>query len=62
MFYKGCKNTYWFTKYKTICAFSNAIKNGIISMHVENEEQNQLLKPIAEFKSKTRPSDPKTKN
>ena len=54
MVYKGSKETYDFRKFKTIGVFGNEIRNNIINMSMESDEQNQLLKRITEFKSKTR--------
>ena len=49
MVYKRCKNTYDFTKFKTIGTFAEAIRNGIIMVDMANDEQNQLAKIIKEF-------------
>ena len=53
MVYKGSNKTYDFRKFKTICVFGNEAINNIINMSMANDEQNQLLKDINEFKSKT---------
>ena len=53
MVYKGSNKTYDFRKFKTICVFGNEVINNIINMSMANDEQNQLLKDINEFKSKT---------
>ena len=52
---------YDFTKFRTICAFDNAIKNDIITMYMTNNEQNQLAKSVREFKSKKRALNPNMK-
>ena len=52
---KGSNETYDFRKFKTILVFANKIRNNIINISMENDEQNQLLKRINESKSKTRP-------
>ena len=49
--YKGSNGTYDFRKFKTIRAFGNEIRNNSINMAMANDEQNQLLKCINEFKS-----------
>ena len=61
MVYKGSNGTYDFIKFKTIRVFGNEIRNNIINMSMENDEQDQLLKRINEFKSKTRPQNSKSK-
>ena len=55
MVYEGSNKTYDFRKFKSICDFGNEIRNNIIDMRIANNEQNQLLQHIREFKSKTRP-------
>ena len=40
-------------------AFGNAIKSGIITMYMTNDEQNQITKSVREFKSKTRSTNSK---
>ena len=35
--------------------------HGIVTMHMANDEQNQLTESIKEFKMKTRPSNPNMK-
>ena len=57
MVHKGSNETYDFRKFKTIRVFGNEIRNNIINMSMENDEQNQLLKRINEFKSKTKPQN-----
>ena len=37
--------------------FGNEIRNNIINMSMANDEQDQLLRRINEFKSKTRPQN-----
>lgn len=44
IFYKGYKNTGKFEKFKTICAFGDAINIGLILMTMANNEQEQLAK------------------
>ena len=53
MVYEGSNKTYDFRKFKTIIVFGNEIRNNIINMSMANDEQDQLLKSINEFKSKT---------
>ena len=55
MSYEGSNKTSDYRKFKTICVFGNEIRNNIINMSMENDEQEQLSKHIREFKSKTRP-------
>ena len=40
MFYKGYNIIYDFAKFKTIGAFENAIKNGIITLDITADEQD----------------------
>ena len=61
MVYKGSNKTYYFRKFKTIRVFGNEIRNNIINMSMANDEQDQLLKSINEFKSKTRPQNSESK-
>ena len=42
MFYKGYRKIYDFKKDKIILAFVDDIKNGVITMHKANHEQNML--------------------
>ena len=49
MVYKGSNETYDFRKFKTIRAFGNEIRNNIINMSMENDEQNQLLDKTTKF-------------
>ena len=58
MFYKGTNKTYDFRNFKTIRAFSNEIRNNIISLDTANIEQVNLLSYIYDFIKKTRPRDP----
>ena len=46
---------YDFTKFKTIQSFGDAIKNGIITMHMTNDEQNWIANSIREFFSNAKP-------
>ena len=55
MVYKGSNQTYNFIKFKTIRIFGNEVRNNIINMSMVNDEQDQLLRRINEFKSKARP-------
>ena len=41
--------------------FGNEIRNNIIDMSMANDEENQLLEYIREFKSKTKPNCPELK-
>ena len=61
MVYKGSNETFDFRKFKTIRVFGNEIRNNIINLSIANDEQNQLLKRIREFKSKTRPQNSESK-
>ena len=54
MVYKGSNETYNFRKFKTIRVFANEIRNNIINMSMADDEQDQLLRRINQFKSKTR--------
>ena len=56
MFYKGYRNTYGFKKDKTIHAFGDDIKNGVITMDKENEEKNKLSQKF------TKPTNPNMVN
>ena len=57
MFYKTTNKTYDFRKFKTIRTFGNEIKNNVINLDMTNNEQNELLKYIDEFNSRTRPQN-----
>ena len=61
MVYEGSNKTYDFRKFKTIHVFGNKIRNNSINMSMANDEQNQLLKRINEFKSKTKPHNLESK-
>ena len=61
MVYKGPNETYDFRKFKTIHVFGDEIRNNIINMSMVNDEQDQLLRCINEFKSKTRPQKSESK-
>ena len=61
MVYEGSNKTYDFKKFKTIRVFGNGIRNNIINMSMANDEQNQLLEHIREFKSKTTPQNSESK-
>ena len=52
--YKGYKTRYDFTKFKAIRTFQDAIKNGVVTMDMENNEPNQLTNKTREFTSITR--------
>ena len=54
MVYEGSNKNYDFRRLKTICIFGNEIRNNIINTSMANDEQDQLLRYIKEFKSKTR--------
>ena len=60
MLEKRLNKTYDFLKFK-IRAFGNAIKNGIITMYMPNDEHNKFAKSIKEFTSKTKLSNPNMK-
>ena len=60
MVYKGSRETFDFRKLKTIRVFGNEIRNNIINMSLANDEQDQLLRYINRFKSKTNPHTPET--
>lgn len=53
MFY-GYQNAYGFTKFKTMRALGDPVKNCIIKMDLANDGQNYLTKKVKEFISKTR--------
>ena len=55
MVYEGSNKNNDFRRFKTILVFGNEIRNNIINMSMVNDEQDQLLRYINEFKSKTRP-------
>ena len=57
MFYKTTNKTSDFRKFKTIRTFGNEIKNNVINLDMTNNEQNELLKYIDEFNSRTRPQN-----
>ena len=57
MVYKVYNKTYGFRKFKTIRVLGNEIRNNIINMSMENDEQNHLAKYIKEFKTKTKPQN-----
>ena len=59
--YEGSDKNYDFRRFKTIRVFRNEIRNNIIKMSTANDEQDQLLRYINEFKSKTRPQNPQSK-
>ena len=58
MVYKGTNETYDFRNFKTIHAFSNEIRNNIISLDTANLEQANLLSYINDFIRKTKPRNP----
>ena len=60
MVYKGSNETYDFRKFKTIHGFGNEIRNNI-NMSMANDEQDQLLMRLNEFKNKTRPENSESK-
>ena len=59
MVYKASNETYDFRKFKTIHVFDHENINNIIDMSMENDEQEQLLRYINKFKSKTKPHNEK---
>ena len=61
MVYKGTNITYDFTKFKTIRAFGNEIRNNVIDMNTANEEQNELLEYISRLRRRTKPNNPESK-
>ena len=61
MVYEVSNKNYDFRRFKTICVFGNEIRNNIINMSMANDEQDQLLRYINEFKSKTRPQNSESK-
>ena len=61
MVYKESNETYDFRKFKTIRVFGNEIRNNIINMSMANDGQDQLLRRINEFKSKTRSQNSESK-
>ena len=61
MVYKASNETYDFRKFKRIRVFGNKIRNNIINMSMANDEQDQLLRYINKFKSKTKPHNSESK-
>ena len=61
IFYKVSNETYDFRKFKTMRVFGNEIRNNIIDISMANDEQDQLLRYINKFKSKTKPHSPESK-
>ena len=61
MVYKGSNEIYNFRKFKKIRVFGNEIRNNIINMSMANDVQDQLLRRINEFRSKTRPQNSESK-
>ena len=61
MVYKGFNETYDFRRFKTKRVFGNEIRNNIVNKIMTDDEQNQFLKRINEFISKTRPQNSKSK-
>ena len=61
MVYEGSSETFDFRKSKTILVFGNEIRNNIINISMVNDEQDQLLKSINEFKSKTKSENSESK-
>ena len=61
MVYNTSNETYDFRKFKTIRVFGNEIRNNIINMSMVNDEQDELLRRINEFRSKTKPHDSESK-
>ena len=57
MVYKATKKLYDFRKFKMIRAFGNEIRNNVTNLDMANNEQNELLKYIDEFNSRTRPQN-----
>ena len=53
MVYEGSNKNYDFRRFKTICVLGNEIRNNI-NMSMANDEKDQLLRYINEFKSKTK--------
>ena len=54
MLYKGYKSTNDFAKFKYIQSFGDTIRNGIITMDMANDEEEQLAKKIREYASNTK--------
>ena len=61
MVYDGYNKNYDFRRFNKIRVFDNEIRNSIINMSMTNDEQDQLLRYINEFKSKTRPKNSESK-
>ena len=61
LLYKGYKTTCDFRKFNTIQVLGDAIRNDIITMIMEIDEENQLAKKTREFISKTKTSNPNMK-
>ena len=58
MVYKTSNETYGSRKFQTIRVFGNEIINNIIDMNMAHDEQDQLLRYINKFNSKTKPHNP----
>ena len=61
MVYEGSNKTYGFRKFKAMRVLRNEIRKNIINMSMANDKQDQLLRSINEFKSKTRPQNSESK-
>ena len=61
MVYDGYNKNYDFRRFNKIRVFDNEIRNSIINMSMTNDEQDQLLRYINEFKSKTRAKNSESK-
>ena len=55
MLYRRYKTRYYFTKYKMMQSFVCSVMNGLITMDLANDEQNQMVQKVAKFISNTRP-------
>ena len=53
--YRRYKTRYYFTKYKMMQSFVCSVMNGLITMDLANDEQNQLAQKVTKFISNTRP-------
>ena len=62
MVYEGTSRNYDFRGFKTIRAYSNDIRNNVISLKAANLEQTNLMAHIHDFLKSTKPQDPEQKN
>ena len=61
MVYKSTNRNYDFRGFKTIRAYSNDIRNNVISLKAANLEQANLMAHVQNFVKNTKPQDPEQK-